>query len=322
MNKWERLQAALDGEEVDRVPLSLWRHHHLQDRTAEGLARVTLDLYRQYDLDLIKVTPSGLYGVEDWGADIHYHDDDLIAPYVRTPAVSSAEGWAGLRMLSPQEGALGRELRALDHIGREIDGQAPYLMTVFSPLTTAYKLAGERVIEDMRESSVQLHRGLEIITEVTIQFARRALAAGTSGLFFATQLASSSFLSQSEYQEFGITYDLAVLNGARSPLTVLHIHGQDIYFQLLSGYPVHALSWHDRRTSPSLAQALQETPKALMAGLDRITLGEGTVEDVTREALDAIELTGGRRLILAPSCVIPPDAPRNNLQAARDAASI
>jgi len=73
MNKWERLQAALDDEEVDRAPISLWRHHHLQDRTAEGLARVTLDIYSRYDLDFIKVTPSGLYGVEDWGADIHYY---------------------------------------------------------------------------------------------------------------------------------------------------------------------------------------------------------------------------------------------------------
>jgi uroporphyrinogen-III decarboxylase len=55
-----------------------------------------------------------------------------------------------------------------------------------------------------------------------------------------------------------------------------------------------------------------------MAGLDRITLGEGTVEDVTREALAAIAQTGSRRLILAPSCVIPPGAPEENLQAARD----
>ncbi len=319
MNKWERLQAAFDDEEADRAPISLWRHHHLQDRTAEGLARATLDLYRRYDLDLIKVTPGGLYGIEDWGADIHYYDSDLKAPRVRAPAVSSAKGWTSLKVLSPQEGALGRELRALAMIGGELDGQAPYLMTVFSPLTTAYKLATERVIKDLRESPAQLHRGLEIITEVTAEFARRALAAGASGIFFATQLASPSFVSQAEYQEFGTAYDLAVLKDVRSPLTVLHIHGEDIYFQALSRYPVNALSWHDHRTSPSLNQALKETSKALMAGLDQITLGEGTVEDVTREALAAIAQTGSRRLILAPSCMIPPGAPEENLQAARDA---
>jgi hypothetical protein len=42
MSKWERVEAALHGAEVDRVPISLWKHYHLQDRAPGQLAEVTV----------------------------------------------------------------------------------------------------------------------------------------------------------------------------------------------------------------------------------------------------------------------------------------
>ncbi len=60
MTKWERVEAALHGADVDRVPIALWKHYHLQDRGPRQLANVTMALYRQFDFDLIKLTPSGL----------------------------------------------------------------------------------------------------------------------------------------------------------------------------------------------------------------------------------------------------------------------
>ena len=54
MNKCERVYATLEGQPVDQVPLSLWRHFHKQDQTPTGLASATLAFYHKYDLDLIK----------------------------------------------------------------------------------------------------------------------------------------------------------------------------------------------------------------------------------------------------------------------------
>ena len=65
MNKRERIYATLHGSPVDRLPISMWRHFHKQDQVPETLAQATLEFYRRYDLDLIKVTPSGLYAIED-----------------------------------------------------------------------------------------------------------------------------------------------------------------------------------------------------------------------------------------------------------------
>jgi len=58
MSRWERIRAALKGEETDRVPISLWRHWPVEDETPQGLAAATMRWQRDYDFDLVKLSPS------------------------------------------------------------------------------------------------------------------------------------------------------------------------------------------------------------------------------------------------------------------------
>jgi uroporphyrinogen decarboxylase len=198
------------------------------------------------------------------------------------------------------------------------------MMTVFSPLTQAYKLAGERVVEDLRQHPSDLHMGLETITRTTIDFTRAALEAGASGLFFATQMAGNRWLTPAEYDKFGVRYDLAVLDAVadRSQITVLHLHGQGIFFDLVNRYPIHATSWHNWETQPTLANARQLTDRAFLTGLDRDLLGRGPAPAIQAQVYEVIEQTKGRGLILAPSCVIPTNAPPAHLQTVRAALAL
>jgi uroporphyrinogen decarboxylase len=318
VNKRERVYAALHGRTVDRLPISMWRHFHKQDQVPEQLAQATLDFYHRYDFDLIKLTPSGLYAIEDWGASIRYGNDDDTPPRLKRPVVEDPEDWRELAALSVEQGALGRELQAIatirDELGKD---DAPVLMTLFSPLTLAFKLAGDAVHEHVRDQPSDVHFGLATIAETTARFAAAALAAGANGIFFATQLARSSLLTADEYQEFGERYDLIVLEylGSQTDLVVLHLHGEDVFFDLVNNYPVTAVSWHDRETNPSLREALTRTRKGLMAGLDRNLLATGSPDEVAEQVRDAQRQTGGIGLILAPACVIPPETPEENLQA-------
>jgi uroporphyrinogen decarboxylase len=322
MDKRTRVQAALRRQPVDRLPFSLWRHYHCEDRSAWALAAATLALAREYDFDLIKLTPCGLYAVEDWAnRHVVYPGNDYDPPYLETPAVASPEDWGRLSTLDPTAGALGRELAAIRLVADGLAGKTPFMMTVFSPLTLAFKLAGERAVEHLRRHPADLHAGLEIITQTTARYAQAALDAGADGLFFATQLASHQWLKPAEYDEFGMRYDLAVLEPCteRSTITVLHLHGRDIFFDLANRYPVHALSWHDRETPPSLAEARGLTERAFLTGLDRELLDHGPTEAIQAQVHKAIAHTKGQGLILAPSCVIPPTAPAGHLQAVCDA---
>jgi len=336
MSKWERVEAALRGEEVDRIPIALWKHYHLQDRAPGQLAEVTLALHRQFDTDLIKLTPSGLYPIQDWGATIRFGTDDDFLPLAVQPVVASADEWETLPRLDVTKGALRRELEMIHHVAAGLDGTAPFIMTIFSPLTIAYKLcgdrvSGERVIEDLRQSPRQLHAGLVIIRNVLRDYAAACLEAGASGFFLATQMANYKALTREEYEEFGVAYDLPVLESlvGKSRVTMLHmceprltmprVCKQNLMFDLVADYPVDVINWAGRASGPSLAEARQMTKKALAGGLSLETLLNGTEEDVLAEARDAIAQAGRTGFILAPACVIKGASPDANLAAARRA---
>jgi uroporphyrinogen decarboxylase len=321
MSKWERVEAALHGGEVDRVPVSLWKHYHLQDRAPRRLAQATVALHRQFDTDLIKLTPSGLYPIQDWGATISFGADDDAAPVAVTPTVASAAEWPALRELDVSVGALGRELETIAHLAGMLEGSAPFMMTIFSPLTIAQKLAGDRVVEDLRQSPRQLHAGLAIITQVVRRYGMACLDAGAPGFFFATQLADRSALSPAEYREFGVRYDLDALDAVqgRSRVTMLHVCRREIMFDLVADYPVHLINWADRAGPPSLSEARRLTARALAGGLSLETLLSGSEDDVQRETRDAIAQAGRRGFVLAPACVIRGPSPDANLAAARHA---
>jgi uroporphyrinogen decarboxylase len=59
MTKKERIDAALRGEPVDRIPVSLWRHFYQYEDTARGLADAMLLFQQDYDWDFMKDQPKG-----------------------------------------------------------------------------------------------------------------------------------------------------------------------------------------------------------------------------------------------------------------------
>jgi uroporphyrinogen decarboxylase len=244
-------------------------------------------------------------------------------PYLRRPAVTKAADWRRLSPLEPESGALGRELEAIRLVASGLRGETPFVMTIFSPLTLAYKLAGQAVVQYVREYPTDLHAGLESLAETTARFAHAVLAAGADGLFFATQLASHHWLTPDEYAEFGQGYDLSVLDAVDGPstVTVLHLHGQDVFFDLANRYPIHAVSWHDQEGYPSLAEARQLTDLAFLTGLDRCLLNDGPPAAIRAQVDEALIQTERRGLILAPSCVIPTTAPDEHLAAVLSAAN-
>ncbi|NOZ07175.1 MAG: uroporphyrinogen decarboxylase [Chloroflexi bacterium] len=317
MTQRERIEAALRGSATDRLPYSLWRHFHTQDRTPEGLASATLMFAFQYTPDIIKLTPCGLYGVEEWGTEIAYFDDPHQPPQRVKPVFEDSKGWESLRKLEPTSGSLGRELQAIHLTRAGLGPDWPLLMTIFSPLTLAFKLVGDRLLEDLRTAPHLVEAGLAVIAETMAAFAKLSLDAGADGIFFASQMASRSLLTPAAYTRFGEPFDLVILKAIaeRSWLTVLHLHGHEVFFELANRYPVHAVNWHDRETAPALPAGLTRTNRALMAGLDLRLLETGTPAQVAEMVRESVTGTAGRRLILAPGCVIPTRTPAANLQA-------
>ena len=239
MSHWERVRAALKGEETDRVPISLWRHWPVEDETPQGLAAAIIRWQRDYDFDVVKLTPTGTYGIEDWGAETTYVPNDHGVRTVAQYGVTSVDQWPGLEQLDVTRGYLGNQIAAVLLVAEELQDSVPILQTVFSPLTTARKLAGDRIFADLRLHPETLKPGLQIIAETTTRFALESIRAGAHGVFFATQCDTYRLLSEAEYHEFGETYDRILLNAVRpeAQIILIHAHGQDIMFDLVKLTP-------------------------------------------------------------------------------------
>ncbi|HET7342453.1 MAG TPA: uroporphyrinogen decarboxylase family protein [Methylomirabilota bacterium] len=323
MTKRERVLAAVSRRPVDRPPVAFWRHVPDVDHTAAGLAEAMLAFHRRWDLDLIKVMSSGVYCVEDWGCTVAYRGSPNGAKQCTEHAVKTRADWARIRPLDPGAGALGRELDAVQRIRKGRADDAPILHTVFSPLTIARKLAGDRLREDLRADETAVRPALEAITETMARYARAALEAGADGLFFATQTSTPEFITREENGRWGAAYARRVLEAVRgaSAVTLLHIHGRDVFFDQLTALPIDAVNWHDRLTPPSLGEGHRRFAGAVVGGLaEGATLRSGPADAIAAQVRDAIAQTGGLGLILGPGCVLPLDVPDAHLQAVVDAA--
>jgi uroporphyrinogen decarboxylase len=322
MNHWQRIEAAIAGEATDVVPVALWRHFPGDDLDPDRLAAHMLAWQRRWDFDLVKFMPPGTYGVVDWGAGTEYRGNAIGTREVVAPAVERTEDWARIGPLDHRAGSWGRQNDALRTTARALGGAVPILQTVFSPLTTARKLATDRLFADLRCHPDALHRALRAITDVTIAFALDALDAGAHGIFLATQLATWRLLATDEYRQFGKAYDLEILRAlaGRSRLNMLHAHGDDVMFDLLADYPVEMLNWHDRLTPPAIAAAATRFPRLLVGGLNEHgTLLSGGPDAIRAEVADAICQSGGRRLMIGPGCVLPIATRERSIQAVVDA---
>lgn len=321
MTDRERVLAAIQGKPVDRVPIALWRHFPQQDQKAETLAQAHVAFQKRWQWDILKVTPAASYYGDDWGLRAGYKPNPEGVRHVTERPIKKPADWAHLKNLDVTSGVYGRELHALRRI-REGLPDALMLSTVFSPLTVARTLAGEQALTRyLRENPEDLHRGLEAITDVTARFAAETLSSGADGIFFATQCATTKYLTVEEYEEFGRPYDLRVLEAASgAEVRLLHVHGTDIMFDALTDYPVDIINWHDRKTPPGLAAARAQTSTCLAGGINEWeTLLKGTPEAVAAEVREAITQTGGRRHIVTAGCVVPVDVSDERLTAARRA---
>jgi uroporphyrinogen decarboxylase len=92
-------------------------------------------------------------------------------------------------------------------------------------------------------------------------------------------------------------------------------------FDLSREMRTQVVSWSiHNQGNPSLAEGREIARRAVMGGLSqRSTLVYGPPPKIEAEARRAIEETGGRGLLLAPGCSVPPRVKDLNLAAMAEA---
>lgn len=305
MTKMQRVLATLKGRETDRVPFSIYMHSTVHQRTPEKLAAYTIDFYKKYDPDYVKVMYDELY--------------DMPVNYFH---IINIDVWKMLERFDPHIGAFGRQIETLKRVKEEVGPDVPVIQTLFSPFYIGYRLTGRRILEDWKQDPESVRHGIDTIAANTAAFAKAAVAeAGIDGFFFAAVGCEKGWMSEAQFKEMVMPSDLTVLETlSKSPICIVHIHSEkDSYFDLLLDYPCNGISWEDRLAGPTVAEARKRTNKCLVGGVDHYLALKCTPDRIVAQSKEVIEAAGGRGLILAPGCTFFTGTPEANMLALKAA---
>jgi uroporphyrinogen decarboxylase len=307
MNKIERVECVLRGQEVDRPPLSLWYHFGVQHSNGENFARTSLEYFEHYDLDWLKVMNDYFYPLPDGLEEL-----------------ATAGDLKRLVPLDIEKTEWRHQLKALRIIGRTLEGRACFLDTVFDPWQTLRRgLAGEHLPELMRSEPEALLAALEVVTDNLISYCKLSLSLGTTGIFLSVP-ASAEIMSREEFLRFCKPFAVRLLAAIREQgrMNTAHIHGKKLFFEDVVDLPVPVLSWYDRHPGcPSLAEGKRSFSGCVMGGIDQEIVARRTRAFLKAHVREALELGGRSRFLLAGGCSVDtwvdPGALRAIVEAAR-----
>jgi len=321
MTKRERVMAAVRGEHVDHVPVSLWLHNFATENSAETLTAETLRLARRFDWDFLKPQSRAQCFAEMWGL-TYTASPERATPYTvtRTP-LTTADDLRRLEPVDARTGALGEQLQALRAIRKAVGTETPIIWTVFSPLMVLpFLLAGGRAaaVPLMRSEPAAVDHALGAMAETLAAYARAAVGEGADGLFYATNMATQELSTTAECRRFQRPHDLRILGHVENaPFNVLHVCGAGILFDEFADYPMTALSWATVPGNPSLKEAHQRTGRAVIGGLPAKPVIKGMPPtEVDARGRRAIAEMGARFILLGADCSINPDTPDAVMDAA------
>ena len=158
MTKRERVEAALQKKEVDKIPMSIWYHIPYVDQDPVQLAEESIRITKEYDFDFIKMMPFGNYCAQDYGLSVTFFCNHTQPALERKFGIESIDDWKRIEPLPAYYGTYGKQLQFTQQLQKQLKGEdIPYIQTIFSPLTVAKKLAGPRLFDDMREHPDVVH---------------------------------------------------------------------------------------------------------------------------------------------------------------------
>jgi uroporphyrinogen decarboxylase len=323
-----RVEAALAGGEVDRPPGGAWGHRYRDEWSPERLAEVTVDRARRFGWDFVKFQPRATFFAEAFGAKYRPAGHSLRSPVIDEAPVQDLDGWGSVRLVDPA--VMDDQVRALGLVTEALGDRVPVLQTVFSPLSVASYLVGRanrRMVREMRTHADVVLPALDRIADELIDFSRRSVEAGAAGVFYAISgFATPDSMPAAVYDGLVLPLDLRILEALprEAWFNVLHLCGSHVNMDVGRRLPVQAVSYSvHNQGNPPLGEARRLTGKAVMGGLDqrRLLVG-GPPEEIAAQVRQAIASTpGGRGLLLAPGCSVPPQAPDVNLRTMMEAAA-
>jgi uroporphyrinogen-III decarboxylase len=292
----ERVDRALRGQDLDRPPYTFY--HHYKRPTAQLEAQDHLEFHRTYKTDIVKVM------------------NDFDYPK------SATGNWYELK---PLDSPFPQQLETLKIIRDGLNGDAPYIDTIYGPYMTARILftaqpqfAGQpkgegggakvlKAIQDFQKSdSEHWHTALEAITVSTLNHIQKIKEIGASGALVSVFNAAASFGSVDDYQRYSRPYDKRIFDAlADTKLTVLHLHNLERpYINQFRDFNPPVVQYSLKTSGIPISEFRVHYSQPIAGGVDEIDYEKLTTEEIRKQWKEAREQAGAK-YIAAPGCSVP-----------------
>ena len=303
MNKRERLDAAIRGAAVDRIPFGVWWHMSTQLLGAGPTADMHLAMLEHCDVDFVKLMNDDPYPVPDAFTAVRNEDD-----------------WLRFADAARTQPPFRKQLEVIERV-RAVAGDGVHVLeTVFDPFGVARRTGKDRIFELMRERPDVFAEGLDAITVSLENYLREAVHRGASGVylavygvgpFFSSDGSGYDRLTADEFRRFVAPYDRRILTVAQELGIVkfVHLHGDELLFDEVLDYPMDVLNWAHLHTPPTLGEARRRTDVCLMGGFNESMTNMYHPDEVVRTVNETAREAGTTKFVFGPGCALPADLP-------------
>lgn len=308
MNKRDVIRNLLEGGDNNGyVPAAFFLHFDPEYHQGQAAVDKHLEFFRYTDMDFVKIQ-------------YEHHDAE-------TPQIRSAQDWTQV----PRYGQdyFAGPLRVVEGLVQEAKAEAMVIMTLYSPLMWASRMAGDALLmQHAQDALPKVQQGMEAITESIRSFVRACIRLGVDGFYTSTQGGETHRFRDRELFEAVVKpYDLSLMEeiDEACDFNILHVcdySGDYNSLERFLDYPGHVvnspLEAGGERLSPQEVAALFERP--YMGGLNRLGVLATGSPDEARAAAQDVLAQAPERFILGADCTVPSDTPWENLKAAIEVA--
>lgn len=327
MNSYERVTAALNHQEADRVPVYpilsgitrklVGATYEKWSTDAETCAKAFLESTRQFDIDCVVTLIDLSIECDAWGQELVFSEQDAAHPNYDNMVVKEIEDYEKIQKVDYRNSK--RMMMHIDVCKRlvaELKGKKPVVAFVFGPLGVLSMLRNQQdMYMDLYDDPDAVKKAARNVNETLKEYVAALCDAGVDGIMFDTLFASGTIMAKDMWVEMegGLMEELSEVVRQKGCLNMIHNCGQRIYFdvQIKAIQPAAISFLYPSDDCGSFAEVKEKYggKVTLIGCVTPANAVIGTDEEWDRQCIDQIDaMAKGGGFMLATGCEYPSGA--------------
>ena len=309
MDKRERVIAAFQGKEVDRVPVCMWQHVPGEYQSDyDKFADFQVRFFKKTGVDFMKLSGDGFFG---W-------------PAPALKGITDAKQLYDIKPFGADHPHIRGPIERTKRVVKALDGECVSLYLIFAPLSyLRLQIGYPMMMKLIREDPDAVKYACNIIAgDVKLLVDGIINEAGADGIFYSVQNAEENRFTAEEYRSWVTPSDKDVLDYAntQSPLNAIHFCAWEQIPNRLSvweDYKAPVVSWSRYIDIMDINEAKKQFGCTVWGGFDNrpgSLLYTGTREEIEAEVAKLVEAGGKTGYILGSDCSIHNELPEEKIR--------